>query len=111
MNEQTPSHHVPDHSHLSLSQIIVDHSEVKAQLLHITLVALEEEKVAVHLWVQRGQVVDVHICTGSQKFRQEETGKGQLHQHVLVQRLWENVDVNWRTTVNTVIVYCLGVIE
>ena len=63
-------------SHLSLSQIIVDHCEVEAQLFHITLVTLEEEKVAIHLRVQWCQMVDIHICAGSQKFRQEKAGKG-----------------------------------
>lgn len=62
------SHTVPKPSHLSFSEIIVNDSEVEAQLFHITLITLEEEKVAIHLWVQRGQVVDVHFCTGSQKF-------------------------------------------
>lgn len=92
------SNPVPNPSHLSLSKIVVDHREVEAQLLHVALVALEEKKVAIHLRVQRRQVVDVHVCTGSQKFGQEEAGKGQLHQHVLIQRLERNVAVSWRTT-------------
>lgn len=77
----------PNPGHLSLSQIIVDHREVEAQLLHVALVALEEQKVAVHLRVQRRQVMDVHVRAGSQKFGQEKAGEGQLHQHVLIQRL------------------------
>lgn len=76
-----------DSRHLSFSQVIVDHREVEAQLLHVAFIALEEKKVAIHLRVQRRQVVDVHICAGAQKFREKEAGKGQLHQHVLVQRL------------------------
>lgn len=62
-------------SHLSLSQIIVDHCKVESQLLHVALIGLKEEEVAVHLWVQGLQMVDVHIGTGAQQFRQEETGK------------------------------------
>lgn len=73
--------------HLSFSQVVVDHREVEAQLLHVAFVALEEEEVAVHLRVQRRQVVDVDIGAGAQKLREEEAGKGQLHQHVLIQRL------------------------
>lgn len=85
--------HLSDASHLSFSQIVVDHCEVESKLLHVTLVALEEEEVAVHLWVQRRQMVDVHVRTGSQKFGQEEAGEGQLHQHVFIQRLEQNVAV------------------
>lgn len=80
----------PDGCHLSFSQVVVDHREVEAQLLHVTFIALEEKKVAIHLRVQWRQVVDVHICTGAQKFREKEAGKRQLHQHVLVQRLQKN---------------------
>lgn len=75
--------------HLRLPQVVVDHGEVQAQLLHVALVALEEEQVAVHLRVQRGQVVDVHVGAGPQELGQEEAGEGQLYQHVLVQRLEE----------------------
>lgn len=74
--------------HLSFSQVVVDHREVEAQLLNIAFVALEEQEVAIHLRVQRCQMVDVDVRAGAQKLRKEEAGKGQLHQHVLIQRLW-----------------------
>lgn len=62
--------------HLSFSQVVVDHGEVEAQLLHVAFIALEEEEVAIHLRVQRRQMVDVDIRAGAQKFREEEAGKG-----------------------------------
>lgn len=37
--------------HLGLPKIIVDHGEVKAEVFHITFIALEEKQVSVHLWV------------------------------------------------------------
>lgn len=83
------SHRLPTNSHLSFSQVVVNHCEIEAELFHIILVALQEEQVTVHLWIQGGQVVDVHICAGSKKLGQEKTGKGQLYQHVLIQRLWK----------------------
>lgn len=74
-------------AHLRLPEVIVHHGEVEAQLLDVALVALEEEQVPVHLRVQRGQVVYVHIRAGAQQLGQEEAGEGQLHQHVLVEGL------------------------
>lgn len=56
---------VPLGSHLRLPEIIVDHSEVKAEVFHVTFIALEKKQVSVHLRVQRGQMVDVYVRTGA----------------------------------------------
>lgn len=74
-------------SHLCLPEVIVHHSEVQAQLLHITIIALEKQQIFVDFRVQRSQVVNVHIRTGPKQLGEEEAGKGQLHQHVLIEGL------------------------
>ena len=74
--------------HVRLSNLFGDNSEIKAKILHISVVIFQVEQVLVQLRIQRLQMIDVNICTLlSKQFRQKEAGKRQLHQHVFIQSL------------------------
>merc|ERR1712004_13444 len=74
--------------HVRLSNLFRDNSEIKAKILHTSVVIFQVEQVLVQLRIQRLQMIDVNICTLlSKQFRQKEAGKRQLHQHVFIQSL------------------------